>query len=86
MKIKFTQLLATAWLLLFSLSIDRAAAATNSTSAVAKNGTMILANGTVINITNSTNVTVRAEASYPADLLTYEQIRKGGFLIYIFGK
>ena len=31
-------------------------------------------------------VVVRAEASYPKDLLTYEQIRSGGFLLYIFGK
>lgn len=31
-------------------------------------------------------VAVRPEASYPEDLLTHEQIRKGGFLIYIFGK
>lgn len=29
-------------------------------------------------------VEVRAEASYPEDILTYEQIRKGGFLLYLF--
>jgi hypothetical protein len=42
-------------------------------------------NSTII-IKKNVTVTVRAEASYPKDLLTYEQIRSGGFLLYIFGK
>ena len=83
MNIKLTQLLAMT-VLLFYIPVEAASAANGTI--VMKNGTMILANGTIINATNSTNVTVRAEASYPADLLTHEQIRKGGFLIYIFGK
>jgi hypothetical protein len=70
--------------LLFYIPVEAASAA-KSPNAM-KNGTMILANGTIINVTDSTNVTERAEASYPDDLLSHEQIRKGGFLIYIFGK
>jgi hypothetical protein len=57
-------------------------AATNGTITFA-NGTILYANGT---IGNATNVTVKAEASYPEDLLTYEQIKKGGFILYILGK
>lgn len=31
-------------------------------------------------------VEVRPEASYPDDLLSHEQIRGGGFILYVFGK
>jgi len=41
-------------------------------------------NGTIKRLNET--VTVKPEASYPEDLLTYDQIKKGGFLIYIFGK
>jgi hypothetical protein len=42
----------------------------------AGNGTITFPNGTIVypngTIGNATNVTVRAEASYPEDLLTYD--------------
>lgn len=61
------------------------------------NGSALNLNVTIINGTidandtetlNSTkkNETHRSEASYPEDILTYDQIKKGGFLIYAFGK
>ncbi len=60
-----------------------------ASSATSVNGTRTFANGTIIyangTIGNATNTSVRAEASYPQDLLTYEQIRKGGFILYILG-
>lgn len=55
----------------------------NETAATVLNLTDLTLNGT-----SSKNVTVipRAEASYPADLMTYEQIKKGGFIVYLIGK
>jgi hypothetical protein len=54
--------------LLFS-SLANAAGNATSGSIKFANGTILYANGT---IGNATNVTVRAEASYPEDLLTYD--------------
>lgn len=60
-----------------------------ASSATSINGTKTLSDGTIIyangTIVNATNTSARAEASYPTDLLTYEQIKKGGFIIYILG-
>jgi hypothetical protein len=39
-----------------------------------------------VTILPNVTVEVRAEASYPEDIFTHEQIRGGAFLLYILGK
>ena len=71
-------------LLLLLFMINQAESTTNTTTTKTTSNTTDSTN-TTTNTTTTKKKTQATAASYPNDLLTYDQIKKGGFIIYIIG-